>query len=109
MSEACDKEIFENGVAVFVTYTVPDSEIERFVQAVAAVSQQRVDWSYFGGRAVVRCLGDVEAVVAAIKYLMPVLLCAYRKTVASYGCRIAGENEQCGYFFGEADKAGGVE
>lgn len=101
---ACDREVFNHGTAVFVTHTVPAKEIERFVKAAASLSGQRVDWSYYGGRAVIRCLGDASAVTESIKYLMPVLLCAYQKAVASYGCRTAGDDEQCGYFLAEAAK-----
>lgn len=67
----CDPEIFYNGQVVLVTHTIPSNAMERWVKQVAELSGQRVDWSFFGGRAVVRALGDLERVKAAIQQLMP--------------------------------------
>jgi len=66
MANRCDPAVFERGEVVFITHTIPSAEIESWVQAVARRSGQTVDWHFVGGRAVLRCLGDLNEVRAAI-------------------------------------------
>jgi hypothetical protein len=94
----CDADVFSHGRAIFVTHTVPCAEIENWVRAVAKLSGQRVDWSYYGGRAVVRYLGSELAVREAIEYLLPILQDKYRAAVISFGAR-SDPKEMCGYFY----------
>lgn len=106
----CDSAIFRDGTPVFVTHTIPAFEMERWVRTVAVISGQPVDWSYFGGRAVVRCLGDVDRVIQTIRYLKPVHDAAYRRAVNSYGVRTLSDGDPCeGHFLIEAAKAAGGE
>ena len=67
----CDSEVFKNGESVFVTDTIPSNAMEGWVKKVAELSGQRVDWHFFGGRANVLALGDIDKVKAAIQKLMP--------------------------------------
>lgn len=71
-AERCDPEVWELGkvIAVLDARTV---HAEPWVQSVAKRSGQKVDWSYFGGRAVVRYVGDYYAVLRAIDELGPEL------------------------------------
>lgn len=62
----CDGDIFSNGTAIFLTHSIPSCAMEGWVQHVAKDSGQRVDWSFTGGRAIVRYLGDGAKVRAAI-------------------------------------------
>lgn len=69
--ENCDKDVYENGKAVMVTHTIPAAKIDQWVKKVAELSGQKVDWHYMGGRAVIRALGDLDAVDAVIQELLP--------------------------------------
>jgi len=80
----CDPDIFKNGKAVFMTHSIPSNAMERWVKMVAEKSGQPVDWSFSGGRAVVKTTGDVMVVRAAIKALLPEHDEAFRKGVARY-------------------------
>lgn len=63
---ACDQDVRQNGKAVLMTHTFESEEIEDWVQLVAKESGQKVDWSWMGGRAVVRALGDLNKVYSAM-------------------------------------------
>ena len=65
----CDAKVFRKGTAVFLGWDISSNRMENWVQQVAKVSGQRVDWSFFGGRAVVKALGDIQAVRDAIVLL----------------------------------------
>jgi hypothetical protein len=72
MSDKCDSDVYENGSQVFLTHTIAAKDVEKWVQAVAKESGQKVDWHYCGGRAVVLALGDLSKVYDALKKLRPV-------------------------------------
>lgn len=91
---SCDKEVFANGDLVAVLDACM-YRAERFVQAVAKESGQRVDWHYFGGRARVLYLGDGAKVSAAIDRCLPLLADALP--------RCAGE---CGSCYGDSHRSG---
>lgn len=67
----CDAEVYDQGTVVFMTHSIPSAAMEEWVKKIAAKSGQRVDWHFFGGRAVVQALGDLDAVEAALAELMP--------------------------------------
>ena len=67
----CDPRIFDEGVQVFVTSTIPSNAMEGWVRQVAERSGQPVDWHFAGGWAEVLALGDIERVKSAIAALMP--------------------------------------
>lgn len=83
----CDKEVFEDGEPVFLTWSIPSNAMEGWVKKVAEKSGQRVDWHFFGGRAVVKALGDLKAVRAAIEELLPEHDALYFKAVEGLGMR----------------------
>ncbi len=66
---SCDPEIWKKGETVFVTHSIPLEIMERWVRKVADRSKQRVGWSFIGGRAVVRALGDLDKVKVALNEL----------------------------------------
>ena len=71
MPQPCNQEICNNGRVVFVTNTIRPQVLEQWVKSVAQKSEQRVDWHFVGGRAVVKTLGDVSKVRIAILELLP--------------------------------------
>jgi hypothetical protein len=79
----CDKRIFEEGVCVLITHSIPSCAMEGWVKKVAAESGQPVDWHFAGGRAVVLALGDTDRVRAAMEKLRPEHDALYRKAVDS--------------------------
>lgn len=84
MLAQCDREVYENGVAVMVTDTINSNDLEFWVKKVAEYSGQRIDWHYMGGRAVIRAIGDIAAVDAAIQELIFEHDDLYQKTIATY-------------------------
>ncbi len=75
----CDPEISKNGTTVLVTHSVPSNATERWVKKVAALSGQRVDWSFVGGAIVVQALGDLDKVIVAMRELKMEWAYLYRK------------------------------
>jgi len=67
----CNKDIYDNGTSVFITHSIPSEDIEKWVKKIAKLSGQPVDWHFFGGRAVVLALGDIQKVKDTIKTLLP--------------------------------------
>ena len=66
--ERCNVEIFQKGKPVASIDGKP-ADVELWVQKVAQLSGQRVDWHYSGGRAHILCLGDHSAVRSAVEEL----------------------------------------
>jgi hypothetical protein len=96
--EKCDREVYEKGEAIFV-FAAPSRIAEPWVQRVARVSGQRVDWHYIAGRAVVRCLGDKGKARAAIESLLVELNAEVRRhNMRAYGIA----QKSCGYFVEES-------
>lgn len=68
MADRCDAKVFQNGKPLMAVDTGPvggAAIFEQWVQDLAAVSGQRVDWHYSGGVAQVLVLGDFAAALAA--------------------------------------------
>lgn len=82
--EPCDQDVFTYGRVMFITNSIPSNAMERWVKEVASISGQRVDWSFFGGRAVVRALGDLGLVHDALAQLKPKHDDLWRTAVAKY-------------------------
>lgn len=87
----CSQDIYQNGTPVFRTDTIHSFDLEPWVQKVAALSGQPVDWHFAGGRAIVLALGDLEKVRAALRELLPEHDALWRAA--------------CGDIFGEKQKA----
>lgn len=79
----CDPEVYSKGTTVGLTHTIASCAMEKWVQKVAKESDQRVDWFFMGGRAVIRALGDLEKVREAIQKLLPEHDELFRKAVAN--------------------------
>jgi hypothetical protein len=69
----CDYDIFHSGKIVYQTNGVSSNRMEGWVRKVAEESGQRVDWHFVAGWAIVKMLGDIDAVDAAIKKHLPEL------------------------------------
>lgn len=69
----CDPDVYKNGTYVFLTHTIRSWMVEAWVEEVAKTSGQKVDWHFVGGRAVVKALGDLDAVYTAINKQLPLL------------------------------------
>ena len=67
----CDKEIWEKGEHVFTLGDMRTSQVETWVRMIARESGERVDWHWFGGRAVVKVIGDHEKVRRVIGNNLP--------------------------------------
>ena len=67
----CDQDIFKNGEVMLITDTIPSKKVEPWVQLIAEMSGQRVDWHLYAGRIVVKGLGDMTKAYAAMEALMP--------------------------------------
>ena len=83
--QPCDPKIFSEGISVFVTHTIPPNAMEGWVRQVAEKSGQPVDWHFYGGRANVLALGDIDKVKAAIEELMPEHDRLYQEALAKLG------------------------
>lgn len=65
--EPCSELIANTGVQVFATHTIASSRIEAWVTKIAKLSgQDYVDWYYHERDAIVKAIGDIEAVHNAI-------------------------------------------
>ena len=64
--ERCDSEVFAKGQSLCAIDGRPDP-VEGWVQRVALLSAQRVDWHYSGGVAHVLVLGDHARALAAAR------------------------------------------
>ncbi len=67
----CDKTIYEKGIFVCMTDSIPADATEQWVQKIAKQSGQKVDWFFMGGRIVVKALGDMQKVRSAVRALTP--------------------------------------
>lgn len=65
-TDQCDNKVFERG-QVILMIDAPKAEIENLCRAVTKATKCKVDWSYMGGRAIVRHLGDRAAVKAELQ------------------------------------------
>ena len=65
----CDSDVFVNGISVAMIYLPSAILTERFVREVAELSEQKVDWFYAAGRAVIKTTGDAVKVQRAIENL----------------------------------------
>jgi hypothetical protein len=67
----CNQDVFDRGTLMFQTHSIGGSNaIERWVQKIAKVSGELVDWHFAGGRVMVLALGNLDRVKAAIRSLM---------------------------------------
>lgn len=71
-AEKCNPDIYKDGTLVFMTHSIPSNELHKWVQMVAILSEQPVDWHFAGGRACVLALGDLPRVLSAITDLLPI-------------------------------------
>lgn len=64
-----DQEIYLRGTIIVTIEGVPANVMEKWVQKVAKVSGQRVDWHSYARWAFVKALGDIEKVTQTVKDL----------------------------------------
>lgn len=62
----CDPEIFSKGETILIVGGISSNRMENWVKKVRETSGSRIDWHFAAGRAVVKVLGDWEAVRAAV-------------------------------------------
>jgi hypothetical protein len=85
VTDRCDEEVFERGRVVFITQTARAVHLEAWCRRVRTLSGQRVDWSWFAGRAVFRAIGDLDRVRWALWSLRNEHDDAYRREVNKMG------------------------
>lgn len=88
----CNDKVFENGTVVLITSTIPSNAMEGWVKQVAERSGQPVDWHFFGGRAVVKALGDIAKVQRAMEELKPEYDRLYIEAFETYGLTWSAED-----------------
>lgn len=64
-----DQEIYLNGTIIVLIEGVHANVLEKWVQKVARVSGQRVDWHSYARWATVKALGDIEKVKQTVQDL----------------------------------------
>jgi hypothetical protein len=69
-TERCDPEVYERGEFLCVLHARKE-QVESWCQLVAALSGNRVDWSYVAGRAVVKFLGNKTNMAELMESLTP--------------------------------------
>lgn len=62
--DPCDPEVYKYGETLFMT-AQRAADAEAWVEKLRERSGQRVDWHYVAGRAIVKALGDADAVIRA--------------------------------------------
>jgi len=67
----CNSKVYKKGVHIFTTHSISAEKIDEWVKKIAQKSGQKVDWHYFGGRAIIKALGNIDKVRATIKELLP--------------------------------------
>lgn len=67
----CDPKVYKKGKNICVYHSIGKDVIEALVRRIGELSGQKVDWHYFGGRAVVLALGDVERARQAAEEVRP--------------------------------------
>lgn len=55
---SCDKKVYRYGEHIATFYDFEAIEAENIVKAASRDSKQKIDWHYFGGRIIVKALGD---------------------------------------------------
>lgn len=99
----CDNNVYENGEHILTFSTMNAARIERWVTLVREASGQSVDWHYFGGRAVVKYVGDFYKVKAAIEALTPKLRELYEEYVKDGSDWLQGGNNHLAKGYGIPD------
>lgn len=71
---ACDTEIWNRGTAVFGIASLPSTAIEAIVVRCREETGEKVDWHYFSGLGIIKCIGDDAActkVTVALERITP--------------------------------------
>lgn len=79
----CDDNIFKHGSVVLQTHGVSSNRMEGWVKRIAFESGQPVDWHFAAGYAIVKGLGDLSLIKAAINNNMARLAELRAETSAS--------------------------
>ncbi len=69
--QACDPDIDREGVIVCQLRDALTEDVERFVQAVCAISGESVDWQYVNKYPTILTTGEVEFVMDLIVEFLP--------------------------------------
>jgi hypothetical protein len=77
-----DKEVYESGAPVLLYHSVTPGRMEEWVRKIAVQTGQRIDWHYFGGRIVVKAMGDIELVKKTIDANMTELVALQEASLA---------------------------
>lgn len=72
-----DPEIENDGIIMMLTSGFDSKTTETFVKMIREISVQKVDWAFYGGRIVIKAIGDCDKVAKAMKQLMPLMAIIY--------------------------------
>jgi predicted chitinase len=56
----CNRKVYHKGEHIATIINLKPEVIESIVKTTSEESGQKVDWFYFGGRGVVKALGDID-------------------------------------------------
>ena len=70
LASSCDEDIYKNGKVVAML-SGEARAIESLVAEANRVTEHKMDWHYFGGRAIVKTLGDVVEADKALRGAYP--------------------------------------
>lgn len=70
LASSCDDDIRKNGKVV-ARLSGRTGAIESLVAEANRVTDHKMDWHHFGGRAIVKTLGDVDEAHKALKNAYP--------------------------------------
>jgi len=63
----CNSKVYRKGEHIATIYEGKPGEIEEIVKTASVNSGQKIDWHYFGGRGVVKVLGNIERATRSLK------------------------------------------
>ena len=56
----CNQKVYSKGEHIATIINLKPTKIEDIVKSAAKKSRQKIDWHYFGGRAIVKALGNIK-------------------------------------------------
>ncbi len=72
----CDAEVYRNGELIGIVAGIGADYIESLIVCVRNNSGQRVDWHYAGGRAIVKAIGNIDAVKKEFLKIKDIKICS---------------------------------
>lgn len=89
----CDQDIFNNGKTVAILTNIKPQILNLYCQIISEETNQKIDWHFAGGRAIVKALGNLTLIDNAMHYdFEPGLLKHLGGAKSQYGYHPEGHN-----------------